>query len=170
MNITNLMKKNLCFCFTGAILYLNWVIAKENVRLRRGVKVVKQDGGKKKQEWELCQTFLKENHAIKPQNQLIGRCYPWEFITGAWETSLASSPSGSRTRKDTCKGGFRLCVPAYIPPHTPTEPMKVWTKENQMHHSTSFSFIYWSHNSTSQRGGISHQLTLKLALMLKPCH
>lgn len=43
MNITNL-----CFCFTGAILYLNWVIAKENVRLRRGVKVVKQDGGEKK--------------------------------------------------------------------------------------------------------------------------
>lgn len=68
--------ENLRFCFTGAVPYLNWVIAKENARLRRGVNVVKQGGEKKKQEWELCQTFLKENHAIKPQNQLIGRCYP----------------------------------------------------------------------------------------------
>lgn len=36
-------------------------------------------------ELELFQTLLKEMHAIKPQNQLIGQCYPWEFITGAWE-------------------------------------------------------------------------------------
>lgn len=65
--------ENTCFCFTGAILYLNWVIAKENVRLRRGVKVVEWEG---KKLWEFCQTLLKDIHAIKPQNQLIGRCYP----------------------------------------------------------------------------------------------
>jgi len=89
--------ENLCFCFTGAILYLNWVIAKENVRLRRGVKVVEHE--EKKQEWELCQTLLKEIHAIKPQNQLIGRCYPWEFITGAWETRHTILPKCLRNQK-----------------------------------------------------------------------
>ena len=31
--------ENTCFCFTGAFLYLNWVIAKENVGLRRRLKV-----------------------------------------------------------------------------------------------------------------------------------
>lgn len=56
--------------------YLNWVKAKENGRLRRGMNVVEGEEMKKRKEWEFCQTLLKEICAIKPQNQLIGRCYP----------------------------------------------------------------------------------------------
>lgn len=45
---------------------------KKNARLRKEVKVVEQG----KNGWEFCQNLLKEICAIKPQNQLIGRCYP----------------------------------------------------------------------------------------------
>lgn len=119
-----------------------------------------------RKERDFCQTLLKDVCVIKPRQPLIGSAGPSEFIIGAWETLCCFFPSTSTTRKDTWKGLWMLCVSAsvYLP-----QRRKLWINANQTHHSLCSSFNSCFHNSASHQGGLSHQLTLKLALMLKPC-
>lgn len=90
------------FTLTGLLQKEEWEVKQRRKKNRMGV---------------LPKPSSKRSVQLKPQNQLIGQCYPWEFITGAWETRHGTFPKALRNQKDTCKEVLRLCVCVCVTDH-----------------------------------------------------
>lgn len=120
--------------------------------------------GKGKKEWDICQISLKMICTIKPHISLNGNAIHESSRLGPGKTGTLSTPS----------------VPEQTE-HSPRDWPPIFAYANKGHesegaektksdHSARSTFICRTHNSASPQGGISHQLILKLARMVKPCH
>lgn len=121
--------------------------------------------GEGKKEWDIRQISLKMICTIKLHISFNGNVIHESSRLGPGKTgtlSMPSVPEPDRTR--SARLAARLCFCQ----------QRSWKwgsrKKNKSDHSARSSFICRTHNSTSPQGGISHQLILKLAGMLKPCH